>query len=167
MDRWIARWPWYSGWTIVAVSCVAVGIGMGARAVVGVVLAALFETFGWGRAATAGALSVSFVVSMLSMPGWGALLDRWGPRRVLAGAALVGSAGLAVAAASQELWHLYLGLGLLGGAGLAPFWATTFGVVISNWFVRRRGLAIGIVAAGSGLGILLLAPLAQRIISAA
>jgi predicted MFS family arabinose efflux permease len=164
---WLGFLPWYYGWTIVAASCVAVGIGMGARAVAGVLLATLFETYDWGRAATAGALSVSFVVSTLTAPWWGALLDRWGPRRMFATAALVGGTGLAVAATTQELWHLYLGLGLLGGVGLAPFWATTFGVVISNWFVQRRGLAIGIVAAGSGLGILLLAPLMQGIIGVA
>jgi predicted MFS family arabinose efflux permease len=164
MDRWIARWPWYYGWTIVGVSCAALALAMGSRAVVGVLLAALFESFDWGRAAIAGALSVSFVASTLTAPWWGALLDRWGPARTFTIAALLAGAGLGLASTTRELWQLYVGLGLLGGAGLAPFWGTTFGVVISNWFVRRRGLAIGIMAAGSGLGILLLAPLVQGII---
>src|SRR4051794_5722146 len=107
---WLARAPWYYGWTIVGVCAAALAIAMGARAVVGVILAALFEAFDWGRGATAGALSISFVVSTVTAPGWGALLDRWGHGRVLAAAALIGGAGLAVAAAAQELWQLYLGL---------------------------------------------------------
>ncbi len=164
MDRWIARWPWYYGWTIVAASCLALALAMGSRAVIGVLLAPLFDSFDWGRAAIAGALSVSFVVSTLAAPGWGALMDRWGPRRTLAAAALLAGGGLGVAATTREPWQLYLGLGLLGGTGLAPFWTTTFGVVISNWFASRRGLALGVVAAGSGLGILLLAPLVQTVI---
>ena len=93
---WLGRLPWYYGWTIVAASCAALAIAMGARAIVGVILAALFEAFDWGRAATAGALSISFVVSMLTAPWWGTLLDRWGGvadlpvRRVGAGAEELG-----------------------------------------------------------------------------
>lgn len=49
--------------------------------------------------------------------------------------------------------------------GFAALPMSTHGIIISNWFVRRRGMAMGIVASGLGVGILVIVPLTQFIIS--
>lgn len=127
---------------------------------------ALNDSFGWGRGVTAGAIAVGAVAWGVSAPLWGALYDRWGPRRVWTTAAVIGGLGLAVAAGTREPWQLYLGVGLLNGLVLSPFAPNCQGVVVSRWFVRRRGVAMAIMAAGVGVGVLALAPLTQLVLSA-
>src|SRR5919202_1536909 len=96
-------WPrWYYGWTVVAVALVTVAVGQGTRAAYGVLFVALNDTFGWGRGVTAGAIAVGAVAWGVSAPLWGALFDRWGPRRVWSAAAALGGLGLAVAALTRE-----------------------------------------------------------------
>jgi sugar phosphate permease len=55
-------------------------------------------------------------------------------------------------------------MGVLAGIGLTPLRANMQSAVATNWFVQRRGLAVGIVAAGVGLGVGVIAPLTQWVI---
>src|SRR5262249_40069044 len=132
-----------------------------------VLLVPVADSFGWGRGVTAGALSLQALMRALCAVPVGAALDRWPSRWVFAGAAALAGIGLALAALAREPWQLYLTLGLLAGVGLAAFQITSEAVVIANWFVSRRGLAIGIVTAGIGLGMLVLVPLTQMVVSLA
>lgn len=157
----------YYGWVVVAVAFLTTSAALGTHGSWGVLLLALVDAFGWGRGLTAGAISLHAVVWGLSATPWGALFDRYGPRPVFAAAAVLGGMGLALAAATREPWQLYLSVGLLAGAGLAPLRTNSQSVVIANWFRRRRGLAVGIVAAGNGLGVLVMAPFTQWLVSQA
>jgi MFS family permease len=152
---------WYHGWTVVAVACLTVSIASGIRAVFGVLLVPLGDAFDWGRAVTAGSLSLNALVWALSAAPLGMLLDRWGPRRLFTSAALVAGLGLALVATTESVWQVYVGIGLLAGLGLTPLIPVSQNVVIAQWFGARRGLAMGIVASGLGLGVLVLAPLTQ------
>jgi MFS family permease len=157
--RRVGRVGWYYGWTIVAVACLTAAAGYGTRTAYGVLLVPLADAFGWGRGLAAGALALNALVSALCSAPLGILLDRWGPRWVFGGLALVAGAGLALCAASGSTLAFYLAMGVLAGIGLAPLRPQTLGVIVANWFVGRRGLATGIVSAGIGLGVLALVPL--------
>ncbi|MEK7847393.1 MAG: MFS transporter, partial [Chloroflexota bacterium] len=63
--------------------------------------------------------------------------------------------GLALSSRGSALWHYYLAFGLLAGVGLCLMGAVPFTRVLSNWFVRRRALALSFVFVGSGSGFLL------------
>ncbi|HZS00033.1 MAG TPA: MFS transporter [Chloroflexota bacterium] len=159
----MGRGRWYYGWTVIAVAFLTTGVTLGTHAAFGVLLVALVDALGWGRSVVAGAISLTAVLWTLSAAPMGALFDRWGAR-VFAGAALLAAAGLALAATAREPWQLYLGMGVLAGIGLTPLRANMQSVVVTNWFVARRGLAVGIVASGVGLGVTVVAPLTQWVI---
>jgi predicted MFS family arabinose efflux permease len=76
-------------------------------------------------------------------------------------------AGLVLTAGTHEPWQLYLGVGLLAGVGLTPLRGSMQCAMVPNWFAQRRGLAGGIVVAGTGFGTLLLAPATQWVIDQA
>jgi MFS family permease len=155
---------WYYGWTLVAIAFLTVSVAQGTRGAFGVLLLPLTDGLGWGRGLTAGAIATNALLWAVSAVPVGILLDRWGPRRVFGGAAVLAGLGLVLAATTQQPWQLYLGVGVLAGIGFAPLIPGTEGMILANWFVRRRGLAMGIVAAGAGFGILVLAPLTQWIL---
>jgi hypothetical protein len=79
--------------------------------------------------AVAGALAFNTLVWAVSAAPVGALLARWGPRRLFAAGALVAGLVLAVAAFAREPWQLYLGVGLLAGVGFTPLVLGSQGVV--------------------------------------
>lgn len=158
---------WYYGWTVVAIAFLTLSAALGTRASFAVLLVPVADSFGWGRGVTAGALSLQALMRALCSVPVGAALDRWPSRWVFAGAAAIAGIGLALAALAREPWQLYLTFGLLAGVGLAAFQINSQAVVIANWFVSRRGLAIGIVTAGIGLGMLVLVPTTQMVVSLA
>jgi MFS family permease len=155
---------WYYGWTVIAVAFLTTAVTLGTHAAFGVLLVALVDAMGWARSVVAGAIALTALLWTASAAPLGALFDRWGPRVVWSGAALVAAAGFVVAAAATEPWQLYLGVGVLAGIGLTPLRANSQAVVVANWFVRRRGLAVGVVASGVGVGVLVVAPLTQWVI---
>src|SRR5213593_3853019 len=165
MRRPFAR-PFY-GWSIIAVAFVTMGIGVNARTAFSLFFPPILDEFGWPRGLTADAFSFGFLVSAFLGPVLGRLMDRRGPRAVmLLGVAMVG-AGLGLAPLVQAPWHLYLTLGVLVGGGTVCLGYTGHALFLPNWFVRRRGLAIGVAFSGAGVGAIVILPWLQRLIAGA
>src|SRR5437763_10287889 len=158
------RLPFFYGWTIVAVAFVTMAIGVNARTAFSLFFPPIIGEFGWERGVTAGAFSFGFVVSGAVSPLIGRLMDRYGPRAVMElGVALMGS-GLLLAPLTTQPWHLYLTIGVLVGAGSVCLGYPGQSLFVPNWFVRKRGLAIGIAFAGVGIGSVTLLPWVQIMI---
>lgn len=162
--HWSARLPFFYGWIIIAVSFVTLALGVNARTAFSLLFPPLLTDFGWDRGVTAAAFSLGFLASTLYAPFSGLLMDRFGPRIVLTLGVVLVSAGMASAAYIQEPWHLYLTLGILVVGG--SFFVSYFGhsLFLPNWFVRRRGLAIGIAFSGVGVGSIFIFPMLQNLL---
>jgi MFS family permease len=161
------RLPFFYGWVIVAVVFVTMGIGVNARTAFSLLFPPILEEFRWDRAVTAGAFSFGFVVSAIMSPLLGSMMDRVGPRAVMELGVGLMAAGLLLAPLSSEPWHLYLTLGVLVGGGSVCLGYSGQSLFLPNWFVRRRGLAIGIAFAGVGVGSITLLPWVQVVIEGA
>jgi MFS family permease len=159
--------PFFYGWVVVAVAFVTMGIGINARTAFSLMFPPILDEFGWDRGLTAGAFSVGFLVATVFTPWMGAVMDRRGPRWVIGAGALVVGAGLALAPLARAPWHLYLTLGVLVSGGTLACGYTGHALFLPNWFVRKRGLAIGIAFSGVGVGSILLLPWIQTVIAGA
>ena len=154
------------GWWIVFVA--AIGLFMGYGPIVtftfSVFLRLLNQEFGWSRGEISQAFSLSLLVMSLAFPVIGRLVDRFGARKVIIPSILLfGLALMSLSWLSGNLWHLYavyILLGLVGG-GTAP---VPYSNVLSHWFDKRRGLALGIAMVGLGLGAFVMPSLAQMLI---
>lgn len=106
------------------------------------------------------------VILALCVPAIGLLIDRIGARRViLGGTASFGTLLLLSGMMDQRILTLYLffaALGIVAGT-TSP---VPYGTVISRWFDRRRGLALGIMASGLGLGGVSIPLISERLIAA-
>ena len=160
------RLPFFYGWIVVAVAFVTMGIGVNTRTAFSLLFPPILAEFGWDRAATAGAFSVGFVVATAYVPFMGLAMDRLGPRIVIPFGVVICSAGLALATLISRPWHLHLTLGALVGGGSIFLTYIGHSLFLPHWFVRRRGLAIGIAFAGVGVGSIVLFPWLQRMIEA-
>jgi len=126
----------------------------------------LLEEFRWSRSVTAGAFSLSAIVQGLLSPVVGALSDRLGPRRVIVTGAVVLGASCLLASQISALWHLYVVTGVLAAAGVCAVGWVPSGALVAQWFARRRGSMMGLVFSGMGVGVLVMGPLSQWLISA-
>ncbi len=156
----------YYPWVVIAVSFITVGVAFGARNAFAVFLIAVVEEFHWSRGLASGAILAGSILWTLAAPVIGMLLDRYGPRVVLPAGALAMAAGFVLSGLARGVVEFYLGMGVLVGIGFAALTMTSQATFLSNWFVRRRGMAIGAAAAGIGFGILAVVPLTERLIAA-
>ncbi len=147
--------PFFYGWVVVAICFVTVAISYGIRYSFSVFYAPILQEFGRSRAETALIFSINVIIYGLSAPIVGAAVDRLGPRKLMVGGAVI--LGIAVAACSQaqQIWHFYLLFGLLASFGICATGYVPNTVLVSRWFVQRRGTALGIFLAGFGLGYIM------------
>ena len=135
-------------WVVVGVSTSVNTLAWGARSTFALFYVAMLEEFAWGRGATALGYSLSWLCFVVWAPAAGWLSDRWGARTVvmLGGVALGGS--LALTGQAGSLAQYYLCFGVLSSAGIAGIVipATT---IVTRWFVRARGTAMGVLSAGT------------------
>ncbi|KAK3831243.1 MAG: major facilitator superfamily domain-containing protein [Linnemannia elongata] len=103
--------------------------------------------------------STTFLVGFFS----GAFSDRWGYRVTSVIGSLIMTAALCLASFATKLWHLYVSQGILFGVGASLVYFSAIAAP-THWFEKKRGLAMGIAASGSGLGGFFLAPLTQFLI---
>ena len=163
----LARLPVYYGWVVVAVAFITMGIGVNVRTSFSLLFPAILEEFHWDRGVTAGVFSVGFLFSMVISPFLGVAIGRFGPGRVLSLGAVLVSLSLMLTTVATTQLHLFLslGAGVVGGSVTLAYISHSY--LLPYWFVRRRGLAIGIAFSGVGVGAIVLFPWMQSIIDAA
>jgi len=123
----------------------------------------LQDEFGWGRGEIMTAFTIFFLLTGLSSPVVGSLIDRFGVKGVAATGAVLAGLGFVSLTRLQGLWHLYLAYAFIG-IGLTSFGPVPASAVVCNWFKKRRGMVIGIMSSGLGVGILLVAQLLSAFI---
>jgi MFS family permease len=156
----------FYGWWIVLTS--AVGLCLGPPVVVfsfGVFLSSLVHDFHTSRAAVSLAFTLHNVVGALWLPISGRLIDRFGARRVIIPATMIyGLILLSGIWLGSSIWQFYLFYAALGFSTSGPN-PVPHGVVISHWFNRRRGLALGLMLLGVGVGGIVVPLVAHRLIA--
>lgn len=117
----------------------------------GVFLKPLLAEFGWTRAETALAysLALSGQAALTIAMGW--LTDRLGPRIVVTVFGSFLGISYVLMSGVSTIWQFQLNYGLVGAVGLSALNIPIM-VTVARWFVNRRGLMIGIVQAGLGIG---------------
>ncbi len=146
------------GWVMVAL---ALGYGVcssAALSIPGVLLVPMSQEFGWSVGELSGPLGTRMALFGMVAPFAGGLMLRYGPRAVLMGSAVLLISGLGIAMTMTAKWQLWLSLGMI--LGIAPgMTALVMGTTIATrWFTARRGLALGILSAGSATGQLIFLP---------
>jgi MFS family permease len=155
----------FYGWIVVAASAAIVCIGMGCLFALGVFLVPIERAMGWSRGAISTVALLNWIAMGLGSFFWGALSDRIGARGVAVGGGLLLGLGLVLSSQAQALWQFYVTFGFLVGFAVGAFYAPLTSTT-TKWFTARRGLAVALVSAGIGFGILLIAPLARALTSA-
>ena len=149
----------HRAWGVAAVTFVAIIGAAGFRATPGVLIVPLQDEFGWSRGVISVAVSVNLLLFGLTAPFAAALMERYGIRRVVAIALTVVAIGSGLTTFMTASWQLVACWGVLVGLGTGSM-ALVFGATVANrWFVRRRGLVLGILTAGSATGQLVFLPL--------
>ncbi|MCI0369909.1 MAG: MFS transporter [candidate division NC10 bacterium] len=148
-------------WVVAGMTFLALLAASGVRSSFGVFIKPLEQDFGWERGVIALAAAISLLIYGASGPLAGRLVDRYGPRRVLALSVLLCGAGALLSATITRLWHLHLWAGVLTAVGAGGAALVTASAVAVRWFEQRRGLMIGIAGAGTSAGQLLFIPLAM------
>ncbi|HEY7221451.1 MAG TPA: MFS transporter [Candidatus Binatia bacterium] len=152
-------------WLVATIAFIVLGFSRGIHSSFGVFNVALLDTFGWSRGATAGIFSVVLTVDALLSPVVGYLLDRYGTKKISVAGCIALVAGLLLSSQVTALWQLYVCFGIVLAVGFTFAGMVPHVFLISEWFSTNRASAIGFVYAGTGLGIMLLAPLSEWLIS--
>jgi MFS family permease len=153
-------------WFIAFLAFIILGFTRGLHSSFGVFYVALLDNFSWSRGATAGVFSLVLAVDAVLSPIVGTLLDRFGTKRIVFIGCLVLAAGLFLSSTIDSLWEFYIFFGLVSAVGITFTGMVPHVFLISEWFATNRASAIGFVYAGTGLGILILAPLSEWLLSA-
>lgn len=152
-------------WLVAGVACIVLGFSRGIHSSFGVFNVALLDSFGWSRGATAGVFSVVLSVDAFLSPVVGYLLDRFGTKKISVAGCLALVLGLFLSSRVTDLWQIYICFGLVLAVGFTFAGMVPHIFLISEWFSSKRASAIGVVYAGTGVGIMLLAPLSEWLIS--
>ena len=159
------RAGFFSGYYVVIAAFFGMMIIFGAYHAFGVFFKPLLTEFGWTRAATSGAFSLSQIVHGMLGIFMGGLTDRLGPRVVLTLCGFIFGVGYLLMSQITGVWQLYLFYGLMIGTGLSGTWVPLMSTV-ARWFVHKRSLMSGIVQAGGSIGGLAVPLAAAHLISA-
>jgi len=152
-------------WLVAGIASVVLGLSRGIHSSFGVFNVALLDAFGWSRGATAGIFSIVLTVDAALSPVVGYLVDRFGAKIISITGCLALVIGLYLSSRVTDLWQLYICFGLILAVGFTFAGMVPHVFLISEWFSSNRASAIGVVYAGTGVGIMLLSPLSAWLIS--
>jgi len=161
------RRAFFYGWVVVAVTAVVVLITAGVRSAPGAFLLSMTGEPGWSTASVSFAAAAGLVVFGIAGPVSGWLMGRIGVKNVvLVSLALTGVALLATSL-TREIWQLTLLFGLLSGLGTGLVASVLGPTVAARWFVKDRGLVVGIFGASTSAGQLVFFPVLTALAVAA
>ncbi len=153
------------GWIILFLSFLGLLSVQGPRTTFGAFLHPWEVEFSVNRANMSLIAMISFIVYGVSQPIMGKLIDKWGVHVVLAGSTLLVGLSTMLTFFATSIWHIALFYGVISAIGFGGASGVAATVAVTNWFQEKRGLALGIITAGSSAGQLVLVPLALLLIN--
>ncbi|HEX3118835.1 MAG TPA: MFS transporter, partial [Candidatus Acidoferrum sp.] len=156
----------FYGWVIVLTSGIGLLLGYAPVFVYSfsVFIKSLAQDFHASRTSISFAFTLANLMQSIGAPLIGRLVDRFGVRRVIVPSTVIfGLTLISFKYFSTSLWQLYAFFIVIGfiGTGAAP---VPYGIVVSRWFDKRRGLALGLMMMGLSCGAILMPPIGQRLI---
>jgi predicted MFS family arabinose efflux permease len=159
------RPDWRTPAIVLLFGCVILTLSMGTRQSMGLFLPPMTLEFGWGRSTFAFAMALSNLIWGAFQPVAGAIADRHGAGRVVAGSALLYAAALVLMPSSSTGLMLDLSAGIMLGLALC---GVTFGVILGvigrAYPIERRSFALGVASAGGSFGQFVMLPFTQWLI---
>ncbi|MBW1709737.1 MAG: MFS transporter [Deltaproteobacteria bacterium] len=155
--------PFY-GWVIVGVTFLIGFTEAGVfQNILSIFLKPMAAEFGWSRSLITGAITFGSICGGIASPFVGPALDRHGPRMVAFYGVLILSVGLVALSFLSHPWQLYLffGIGRMIAVGVLSM---VISVSVANWFINKRGRAMGIAHLGTRVGTAIFPPLVQFMI---
>ncbi len=154
-----------SAWRVALASLLLITCGMGIEYLLWSNVKTISDDMGWSRGTT----SAAYALEMLGTGAGGILMGRWADRIgarpvVLIGAMMIPSGALTLSHVTQP-WQFCLVFGvMIGFVGNATLFAPLI-TAATRWFVRRRGLAVAIVASGQGVAGVIWPPVFDSLIA--
>ena len=152
------------GWIVVGLGFISLAFMFGTRSSVSMVLPLWQLQLGWTGTQVATGASVVFAMMAIGSPIAGNFMDRYGGRLVMAVGLAAAAIGIGSTSFISSPYYYFIFFGIIGGIGQASVSIPLVTAIVSGYFDRLRGLAIGIAVAGasagqlpilSGLGILI------------
>jgi len=155
----------YYGWVVVAIVFLTLLVSAAISSVPSVLMLSLEKEFGWDRSAISGAVSIRILLYGLMGPFSAALMARYGIRKIMVIAMVLLMASMSLTPLITKIWQFVLLWGVVVGLGTGAL-ANVLGVTIANrWFVKHKGLVIGLLTASAATGQLLFLPIIAKITS--
>ncbi|WP_243725681.1 MFS transporter [Actinomadura rubrisoli] len=148
-------WPWM----IAGIGFVALVGAAGFRSTPGALVEPLQDEFGWSSGTIGFAMSVNLALYGVTAPFATALMERFGMRKVTAGAMALIALGSGLTVYMTAAWQLVLLWGVLVGLGAGSISLGFVATLGTRWFVKRQGLVTGVLSAGGATGSLIFLPL--------
>ncbi|MBI4203791.1 MAG: MFS transporter [Betaproteobacteria bacterium] len=160
----IKKYRLHYAWVILLAACVLNIASRADHGSFGVFVEPLVELFGWSRGDISFAYSIAFIVGLPAVVIMGWLGDRYGARVLMMAASALITAGTLLLGTIKELWQFYVFYGFfVGSMGHAAF-TVLLPVILTRWFTRYMGLAVGIYWAAMGIGPMIFAPVFRWLI---
>jgi MFS family permease len=154
----------HPAWIVAAVAFLALIGAAGFRAAPSALMLPLEDEFGWSRTELSIAVTVNLLLYGLTAPFAAALMNRFGIRAITTVALLLVSAGAALSIFATAPWMLVATWGLLIGLGTGSMALVFAATVADTWFLKRRGLVVGVLTAGGATGQLVFLPLVAQLV---
>lgn len=161
-DRTKKAPKFFYGW-VIAVCCFFGAQTYGFFFSLGIFFKPLQQEFGWGAGVLSTIHSFHVAVLVISLPLLGRMTDKYGAKRIFGISAVFMGTGFFLCGLADKLWHFYL-FYLIASLGVGATTAIPTAIV-QKWFIKKKGLALGIAASGIGAGPLIAAPTAELLIS--
>ena len=153
----------HPAWIVAAITFATLFASAGFRSAPSVLILPLEDEFGWRRDVISAALAINVLLFGLTAPFAAALMDRFTVRKVVMSALTVIGIGALLTIWMNKSWHLMLLWGVVVGIGTGSM-ALVFAATIANrWFVKKRGLIIGVLTAAGASGQLVFLPTLARL----
>ena len=153
----------HPAWIVAAITFATLFASAGFRSAPSVLILPLENEFGWRRDVISAALAINVLLFGLTAPFAAALMDRFTVRKVVMSALTVIGIGALLTIWMNKSWHLMLLWGVVVGIGTGSM-ALVFAATITNrWFVKKRGLVIGVLTAAGASGQLVFLPTLARL----
>ncbi|MFQ5911840.1 MAG: MFS transporter [Nitrospinota bacterium] len=148
-------------WSMVTIVFVTIAFAGAIWHIFGIFVKPLEKDLQASRTALSLVVSLSQSVYVLMMLIMGRMLDRFGPRQlIVTGIATLG-VGALLSSLVQSVWQMNLTFGVFLALGYSMSTVNVSSVAVTQWFTKRRGVAMGVALAGFNAGQLVLLPLTQ------